>query len=70
MFLEADPKYYSRAGFSPGHGRGFREPSEHIPDAFFQVIALSAYEPWMNGTLVYSAPFWEHDCVRLRDQDA
>jgi len=70
VFLEGDPRYYSRAGFTRGDGRGFRKPSLRIPDAGFQVIALSAYEPWMNGTLVYSAPFWDHDCVGLRDQNA
>jgi putative acetyltransferase len=34
------------------------------------VAALSTYEPWMTGTLVYSATFWDHDCVGLRDPDA
>ena len=32
-----------------------------------QVALLPAYEPWMTGTLVYSEPFWAHDCVGLRD---
>jgi putative acetyltransferase len=69
VFVEGDPRYYSRAGFTPGGGRGFRKPSLRIPDAAFQVVVLSVYEPWMNGTLVYSATFWDHDCVGLRDQD-
>jgi putative acetyltransferase len=47
--------------------RGFRKPSLRIPDDAFQVAALAAYEPWMTGTLVYSATFWVHDCVGLRD---
>jgi hypothetical protein len=38
-----------------------------FPDDAFQVVALTAYEPWMTGTLVYSAAFWDHDCVGLRD---
>jgi putative acetyltransferase len=40
------------------------------PEAAVQVSALSTYEPWMTCTFVYSAAFWEHDCVRLRDADA
>jgi putative acetyltransferase len=30
-------------------------------------VKLSAYEPWMTGTLVYSHTFWDYDCVGLRD---
>jgi putative acetyltransferase len=70
VFLEGDPRYYSRAGFGPADKLGFRKPSLRIPDAGFQVIALSAYEPWMTGTFVYSDTFWRHDCVGLRDPDA
>jgi putative acetyltransferase len=70
VFLEGDPRYYVRAGFVPGGERGFRKPSLRIPDPAFQVAALSTYEPWMTGTLVYSATFWDHDCVGLRDPDA
>ncbi|MEV4702798.1 N-acetyltransferase [Actinoplanes sp. NPDC049316] len=66
LFLEGDPAYYSRLGFTPGGERGFRKPSLRIPDAAFQVMLLPAYEPWMTGTLVYSATFWEYDCVGLR----
>jgi putative acetyltransferase len=36
-------------------------------DAGFQVVKLSAYEPWMTGTFVYSNTFWDYDCVGLRD---
>jgi putative acetyltransferase len=70
VFLEGDPGYYSRLGFSPGGDHGFRKPSLRIPDAAFQVVRLPAYQPWMTGTLVYSPVFWEHDAVGLRDQDA
>jgi len=70
VFLEGDPQYYSRTGFAAGVDRGFRKPSLRIPDAAFQVSTLSAYEPWMTGTLVYSATFWDHDCVGLRDPHA
>ncbi|WP_127501512.1 GNAT family N-acetyltransferase [Actinoplanes solisilvae] len=66
VFLEGDPAYYERAGFRAGGDLGFRKPSLRIPDAAFQVYPLAAYEPWMTGTLVYSATFWDHDCVGLR----
>lgn len=66
VFLEGDPRYYSRAGFVPGGALGFRRPSLRIPDVAFQVYRLSAYEPWMTGTLVYHEAFWAHDVVGLR----
>jgi putative acetyltransferase len=66
VFLEGDPAYYSRWGFTPGVDDDFRKPSLRIPDPGFQVIKLSAYEPWMTGTFVYSNTFWDHDCVGQR----
>ncbi|MGW0708241.1 GNAT family N-acetyltransferase [Streptomyces sp. NPDC002643] len=70
VFLEGDPGYYSRFGFAPGGGLGFRKPSLRIPDDAFQVVRFPSYEPWMTGTLVYAEPFWRHDAVGLRDPDA
>lgn len=70
VFLEGDPRYYSRFGFAPGGTQGFRKPSLRIPDNAFQAIRLPAYRPWMTGTLVYAEPFWRHDCVGLRDPNA
>ncbi|WP_331769817.1 N-acetyltransferase (plasmid) [Embleya sp. NBC_00888] len=70
VFLEGDPGYYSRFGFVPGGGPGFRKPSLRIPDGAFQAIKLPKYEPWMTGTLVYAEPFWRHDAVGLRDPHA
>ncbi|MEU8262359.1 N-acetyltransferase [Micromonospora sp. NPDC048999] len=70
VFLEGDPRYYSRAGFGPAVEHGFRKPSLRIPDWAFQVVKLSAYEPWMTGTFVYSETFWRHDCVGVRDKNA
>jgi putative acetyltransferase len=67
VFLEGSPRYYPRLGFRPGADLGFRKPSLRIPDAAFQAVTLSAYEPWMTGTLVYSSTFWDSDCVGLRD---
>jgi len=68
VFLEGSPDYYSRLGFQPGSELGFRKPSLRIPDAAFQAIPLTAYAPWMTGTLVYSQTFWTHDAVGLRDE--
>lgn len=70
VFLEGDPGYYSRIGFTAGGDHGFRKPSLRIPDRAFQVVRLAAWEPWMTGTFVYSSVFWEHDCVGLRDPGA
>lgn len=70
VFLEGDPGYYSRFGFVPGGGLGFRKPSLRIPDGAFQVVRFPEHEPWMTGTLVYAEPFWRHDAVGLRDPDA
>ena len=69
VFLEGDPGYYSRFGFTPGGELGFRKPSLRIPDQAFQVVKLPAFEPWMGGTLVYAEVFWRFDCVGLRDPD-
>jgi putative acetyltransferase len=67
LFLEGDPAYYARVGFDPAVPLSFRKPSLRIPDAAFQVVLLSGYQAWMTGTLVYAEPFWDHDCVGLRD---
>jgi putative acetyltransferase len=66
VFLEGSPSYYPRLGFEPGEPLGFRKPSLRIPDAAFQVRRLSAYDPRLTGTLVYSEIFWRHDAVGLR----
>ena len=66
VFVEGDPRFYARAGFTPAGAHGFRRPSLRIPEAAFQVVRLPAYEPWMTGTFVYPDTFWELDCVGLR----
>jgi putative acetyltransferase len=66
VFLEGDPGFYGVRGFEPATPAGFRSPSLRIPEPAFQVARLSAYRPWMTGTLVYSEPFWAFDCVGLR----
>lgn len=67
VFLEGDPRYYSRFGFLAGGELGFRKPSLRIPDPAFQVYRLPAYQDWMTGTLVYNEIFWQLDCVGLRE---
>ncbi|MFD8519151.1 GNAT family N-acetyltransferase [Streptomyces capillispiralis] len=70
VFLEGSPHYYGSRGFEGAAAVGFRSPSLRIPEAAFQVARLSAHEPWMTGTFVYSDPFWTFDCVGLRDPGA
>jgi putative acetyltransferase len=70
VFLEGNPAFYSQRGFSRADEHGFRRPSLRIPEGAFQVARLSAHEPWMTGTFVYSDAFWRHDCVGLRDPKA
>lgn len=67
VFLEGSPAYYSRLGFRPGGTLGFSSPSQRIPPAAFQVLALPAYDDSMTGALVYPDVFWEHDAVGLRE---
>jgi putative acetyltransferase len=69
VFVEGSPSYYGQRGFETASAAGFRSPSLRIPDAAFQVARLSAYEPWMTGTFVYSETFWARDCVGLRDPE-
>lgn len=70
VFLEGSPRYYGTRGFEAADAAGFRSPSLRIPEAAFQVARLSAHEPWMTGTFVYSETFWALDCVGLRDPEA
>ncbi len=67
VFLEGSPDYHGRFGFQAAGRHGFRRPSLRIPEPAFQVVKLHAYEDWMTGTLVYPRPFWDLDCVGLRD---
>jgi putative acetyltransferase len=69
VFLEGSPEYYPRFGFEPARKLGFRRPSLRIPVEAFQVRLLRAYEPWMNGTLVYREAFWDHDAVGRRESE-
>lgn len=69
VWLEGDPGYYARFGFTPGGGGGFRKPSPRIPDGAFQVIKLPAYEPWMTGTLVYPDSFLRYDADDMRSPE-
>lgn len=68
VFLEGSPKYYGARGFAAAEPLGFRRPSLRIPRPAFQVVLLAGHQSWMAGTLVYAPPFWELDCVGLRDR--
>lgn len=70
LFLEGSPRYYGTRGFERADALGFRTPSLRIPPVAFQVARLSAHQPWMTGTLVYSETFWALDCVGLRTEPA
>ena len=66
VFLEGDPRFYSRFGFRPGGEAGFLRPSVRIPEVAFQYFPLPGYDPSITGQLVYPDAFWNHDCVGLR----
>lgn len=67
VVLEGDPAYYSRNGFECAADRGVLRPSTAIPEAAFQWVRLTAYEPWMRGRFVYPDLFWRVGAVGLRD---
>ena len=67
---KGDPGYYSRHGFEATVDRGVLRPSTAIPEAAFQWVRLTAYEPWMRGRFVYPDLFWRCGAVGLRDQRA
>lgn len=66
VFLEGDPRYYSKHGFKAAGPLGFVRPSPRIPDPAFQVQKLRSYTDDMTGPLVYRDAFWRLDCVGLR----
>ncbi|MBI1352597.1 MAG: GNAT family N-acetyltransferase [Actinomycetales bacterium] len=66
ILLEGDPGYYGRLGWRSASEFGITPPSDRIPVAACQGVALTSYEPWMRGQLIYADTFWEHDCVGLR----
>lgn len=68
LFLEGSPAFYGKRGFTPAEPLGFRRPSLRVPLPAFQVVLLPSFQDWMTGTLVYAPPFWELDCVGLRDR--
>jgi putative acetyltransferase len=70
VFLEGDPRYYSRFGFRPASAFGFQSPSVRIPDPAFQCLWLCASDPNRIGRLVYPDIFWQFDAVGLRESHA
>jgi putative acetyltransferase len=67
VVLEGDWNYYGKRGFVPAAALGLLRPSLRIPEPAFQVVALSRYESWMTGHVVYPGAAWESDVVGLRD---
>ncbi|MGN0063196.1 MAG: GNAT family N-acetyltransferase [Nocardioides sp.] len=67
VFLEGDPRYYSRLGWEASAGHGIERPSARIPEPACQLVLLGAYESWMTGRLVYPDAWWRLDLVGLRD---
>jgi putative acetyltransferase len=69
VFLEGDPGFYSRVGFTAARELGFTAPSVRIPAPAFQVAMLPGYvQGEMSGALVYPDVFWRHDSVGLRHE--
>lgn len=66
VFLEGDPAFYSRCGFTAGAAHGFGRPSDRIPEPGFQCFLLPSYEASVCGRLVYPDVFWRLECVGLR----
>lgn len=66
VFLEGDPGFYSRHGFTPAVDT--RRPSLRIPAPAFQMRRIDL-DASLEGTLVYSRVFWDRDSVGLRDPD-
>ena len=65
VFLEGDPSFYGRRGFSTATSLGFGRPSPRIPELGFQVALFDPELP--RGPFVYCQTFWTQDCVGLRD---
>jgi len=64
VFLEGDPRYYSRLGFVAAGLLGFARPSVRIPGPACQVAVLPG-GAGITGALVYPDTFWALDCVGL-----
>jgi putative acetyltransferase len=66
VFLEGNPRFYSRFGFVRADERGFTAPSTRIPPPAFQVLSLPGDDRSITGALVYPDAFWRTDAVGLR----
>lgn len=68
VMLEGAPDLYRRWGFRPAADLGLAPPSRRIPAPACQVVTLTAWEPGVNGALVYNDVFWTLDAVGLRGE--
>lgn len=57
VIVEGDPRYYSRFGFRRALELGLERPHEQIPEVAFQALPLAAYDPGLDGRVVYPPPF-------------
>ncbi len=57
IVVEGIPAYYPQFGFRRARDYGLEPPSEHVPDAAFMVLALSAYDDRYRGRIVYPPAF-------------
>lgn len=63
VVLEGDPAIYAKLGFRPAGEFGIERPSELIPEAAFQAVALPAYRTGLRGRVEYPQYFFEIDAV-------
>ena len=57
ILCEGVPAYYTRFGFRSATALGLERPDERIPDAAWMAVPLRAYDPAINGRVVYP-PFF------------
>jgi putative acetyltransferase len=66
VVLEGDPAIYGTFGFRPAAEFGVERPSELIPQAAFQAIALPAYRTGLRGRVQYPQHFYDIGAVGPR----
>lgn len=66
VFLEGEPAFYPRLGFTEAGPAGFTKPSVRIPDAAFMVHDTGLGTAPTHGALVYPEAFWQTDTTGLR----
>ena len=57
ILVQGHAAYYPRFGFQPSREYHIEPPSPDVPDAFFMVLRLSAYEERYRGQVIYPPAF-------------